>query len=251
MTTFYKSVLAQTSQGRPIELYHFQAKQGSAHQIPVLLIGGVHGDEPEGFSLVERFLSEFLLPPQDREPRGLDGSLQLWVIPRLNPDGCAIHERRNGSGVDLNRNMPTRDWTSVVAKERYHPGPSAGSELETQVLIDSIVKIKPRLIVSAHSWEPMVNYNGPCRRLAEYYGQLTGYRVSDDIGYPTPGSLGTWAGWERHIPTITLEVERDLVPEKVWSLHGEALWKLIHFSVTADSVDVPESGITERPRYER
>ena len=49
------------------------------------------------------------------------------------------------------------------------------------------------------------------------------YKITDDIGYPTPGSLGTWAGWERKIPTITLEIERDSTQDKIWSLHAPAL----------------------------
>ena len=33
------------------------------------------------------------------------------------------------------------------------------------------------------------------------------YPVEASIGYPTPGSFGTYAGIERQIPTITLELD--------------------------------------------
>ena len=33
--------------------------------------------------------------------------------------------------------------------------------------------------------------------------------MEDNIGYPTPGSFGTYAGVERHIPAITLEMDED------------------------------------------
>jgi murein peptide amidase A len=203
--------LGPSYEGRSIDL--FQLTQGACN---LLLIGGVHGDEPEGYFLVEEFVRQGMW-------RELEGVASLWVMPRMNPDACAKAARTNSRGVDLNRNMPTKDWNPTALKERYQPGPSAGSELETQVLMQVIEKLKPRAIVSAHSWEPMINYNGPARKMAEAMAALNEYIITDDIGYPTPGSLGTWAGWERKIPTITLEIERDSSPEKTWSVHKDAL----------------------------
>ena len=205
-------ILGRSAGGLPIE--SFQLTTGAR---PLLLIGGVHGDEPEGFYLVERFVQERSLWI------GLEGRASLHVIPRLNPDGCAANERTNGHKVDLNRNMPTRDWTQEARAPRYFPGPSAGSEPETQLLMGFIEKIKAHAIVSAHSWDPMINYNGPSRKLAERMAEFNKYRISDDIGYPTPGSLGTWAGWERKIPTITLEIQRDSKPDEIWTTHAQAL----------------------------
>lgn len=203
--------LGPTSKGTSIPMY--QMTQGPKN---LLLIGGVHGDEPEGFFLVENFIKEGL-------HKDLEGKASLWVIPRLNPDGCAANTRTNGNGVDLNRNMPTKDWDPVARKERYQPGKEAGSEVESQVLIEVIERLKPHAIITAHSWEPMINYNGPCEGLAKAMGAVNGYRIADDIGYPTPGSLGTWAGWERKISTITLEIERDSDEAKIWKEHAESL----------------------------
>ena len=33
--------------------------------------------------------------------------------------------------------------------------------------------------------------------------------MESSIGYPTPGSFGTWAGVEKKIPTITLELDEE------------------------------------------
>ena len=213
-------ILGYSTGKRPIE-----AVRLTNGPVNLLLIGGVHGDEPEGFGLVERYAA-------DGEWRALEGRAALWVLPRLNPDGCGIEERTNGNGVDLNRNMPTKDWSPVAAKPRYNPGPSAGSEIETQLLMQLIERLAPKLIISAHSWNPMINFNGPCRRVAERMASVNQYVVSDDIGYPTPGSLGTWAGWERKIPTITLEVERGLEAQKAWEIHGPALQAALMFAAT-------------------
>jgi protein MpaA len=218
-------ILGSSKEGRPVEA--LRLTQGPAK---LLLIGGVHGDEPEGFLFVERFVRE-------GGWRELEGAASLWVIPRLNPDGCAKGERTNANGVDLNRNMPTKDWTQEARAPRYFPGPAAGSEGETKILISFIEEVAPRAIISAHSWEPMINYNGPCRKLAEAIHTFNKYRVSDDIGYPTPGSLGTWAGWERKIPTITLEIQRDLDAETAWTTHREAVLAGLVFAAQNETME--------------
>jgi len=214
--------LGPSVEGRPIEL--FQLTRGADESAPnLLLIGGVHGDEPEGFFLIEEFVKQSLW-------RDLEGVASLWVIPRLNPDGCAADRRVNSNGVDLNRNLPTKDWTSEVAKERYNPGTVAGSEPENKILMQVIERLKPRAIVTAHSWNPMINYNGPAKKLAEVMAEHNKYIITDDIGYPTPGSLGTWAGWERGFPTITLEIERGTTPETIWTVHKNGLLAGLHFA---------------------
>lgn len=210
--------LGCTSTGRPIEC--LQVTEGPVN---LLLIGGVHGDEPEGYYLVERYLDEQFY-------ENLHGKASLYIIPRLNPDGCASAERTNSRGVDLNRNMPTKDWNQEARAPRYYPGKDAGSEAETQILIKFIEEIEPHAIITAHSWNPMINYNGPCKKLAEHMAKFNGYIIADDIGYPTPGSLGTWAGWERKIPTITLEIQKDSTEEEVWKTHGAALKEALLFA---------------------
>lgn len=213
-----KRILGQSVKGHSLELV--QLTKGPK---PLLLIGGVHGDEGEGVYLVDKFMKSDLW-------RHLDGKASLYVIPQLNPDGVAANDRVNGHGVDLNRNMPTKDWSPVIAKPRYHPGPSAGSEPETVILMKLIDEVKPAFILSCHSWEPMINYNGPCRAIAEHMSHYNKYRVSDDIGYPTPGSLGTWAGWERQIPTITLEIRNGAGHDEIWSTHAEALQRSFEYA---------------------
>ncbi len=184
-----------------------------------LLIGGVHGDEPEGYLFAERFKKELE-----------DGSLQLpehvslFICPRLNPDGCAVDRRTNARNVDLNRNLPTKDWTVDFTNPRYFPGLSAGSEVESEITVTLIESLKPTMIMSLHSYEhAMINYNGDCLDLAEAMAKSNGLPPKSDIGYPTPGSLGTYAGWERAIPTITLEILRGQLPDDAYSQHKGAV----------------------------
>jgi murein peptide amidase A len=191
------TLLATLLSGRKIHSYKFGC--GSYH---LLLVGGVHGNEIEGVELISALMTE------------LEGSVQfpnltILVVPNVNPDGVAAKRRQNENWVDLNRNLPTKDWTSEAMKPEYQPGASAGSEVESQVVVNLVEKFKPNYIISMHSFrDAMINTNGDCGQAAQVMHQACGLPIKDDIGYPTPGSLGTYAGWERGIPTITLEVLR-------------------------------------------
>ncbi|MFS8856473.1 DUF2817 domain-containing protein [Synechococcus sp. H55.7] len=217
-------VIGYSLQGRPI--YLCRLTQGIRS---LLLVGGVHGDEVEGYALIERYVAS-------GKWRSLEGRAALWAIPRLNPDGCALGQRLNANGVDLNRNLPTQDWIPASLEARYPPGPAPGSEPETQALLASLAQIRPQFILSAHSCQsnPCVNYNGPALELAQVMAAHNGLPVTDDIGYPTPGSLGTWAGQERRIPTLTLELLRGTPLDQVWQEQAEALQAVLEWAVQDD-----------------
>jgi len=72
-----------------------------------------------------------------------------------------------------------------------------------------IEKYSPKLILTLHAPFKIVNYDGPARHYAEKISELVGYPVQADIGYSTPGSFGTYAGVEKGIPTITLELDEE------------------------------------------
>ncbi|MDH5657558.1 MAG: DUF2817 domain-containing protein [Spirochaetia bacterium] len=211
----YKSL-----QDRTIEHHSF----GSG-KLSVLAIGGVHGNESEGFLFLERFMDELT-----KGNINLDSGITLHICPRINPDGCAVLRRTNQNNVDLNRNLPTKDWSGEFTDVRYFPGKSAGSEVESEITIDLIQKTDPSLIISMHSYEKaMVNYNGDCENLANAMGKKNGLVAKGDIGYPTPGSLGTYTGWERNLPTITLEILRGQEPGPVWDQHLDGFMDAVHF----------------------
>ena len=146
---------------------------------------------------------------------GIKDTNNLLFIPCLNPDGMQLGQRTNANGVDLNRNFPTKNWgknlgdnaTCDDEKSAYYGGISAGSEIETQFLIDTIEEFKPKTILTLHAPYKVVNYDGPAKELAERISAIINYPVEASIGYPTPGSFGTYAGVERQISTITLELD--------------------------------------------
>ncbi len=204
------SIFTYTSKGMPVLAYEFH--NGGPE---VLILGGVHGDEIEGVFAAQELLKHFM--------KSNPFKLNITLVPQFNLEGVVYKTRGNGNGVDLNRNLPTKDWSPEIKTPRYHPGPFAASENENKGLIQFIESKKPVLILSLHSWQPVLNVNGNCHAVAEVLAQRTGYKIDDDIGYPTPGCLGSYAGLERSSPTLTYEIERGLSAEKIIEIHVPAI----------------------------
>lgn len=209
----------ETVLGLPIHGYRFKPQSGDNGKAHVLVIGGVHGDEPEGV-VASRCLLEIFR-------NSYDLNLNLTLIPEFNPEGVLLKTRGNSNAVDLNRNLPTKDWSPVAATKRYHPGPKPLSEKENQALVEWINHNPVQLIISLHSWKPMLNTNGDIPEAA-VISKMTGYVIEPDIGYPTPGSLGTYAGFEKKIPTLTYEIERDITFDKIVQTQVPAIIAGLH-----------------------
>ena len=203
-------IFGHTVNNLPITAYNF----GSSGP-RVLILGGVHGDEIEGVWAASALLNRFAINFSFR--------LQLTICPLFNYEGVLLRQRKNPNSVDLNRNLPTNDWTSDVAQEKYHPGAEANSEPENQALVQWLEENNPSLIISLHSWKPLLNTNGNCKSEAEIISKLTGYEIHDSIGYPTPGCLGTYTGLERDMPTITYELERGMDVKPILKTHVPAI----------------------------
>ena len=160
---------------------------------PSLIIGVFHGDEPQGKFLIEEYLKTTC-------------AKNSLFIPCLNPDGLQLGRRTNANSVDLNRNFPTENW-ELTEKNEFYGGEKPASEIETKFLIEVIEEYKPSSILTLHAPFKVVNYDGPAKEIAEKISKIINYPVEPSIGYPTPGSFGTFAGIERQIPAITLELD--------------------------------------------
>lgn len=178
----------KSAQGREIIL------KGGESAKNILVIGVFHGDEPQGKYLIENYLKKH--------------DSNLLFIPCLNPDGLALEIRANSNGVDLNRNFPTENW-ELTEKNEFFGGQKPASEVETQFVISVIEKYSPKIILTLHAPFKVVNYDGDAREICEKISQIINYPVESSIGYPTPGSFGTYSGVERKIPTITLELDEE------------------------------------------
>jgi len=85
------------------------------------------------------------------------------------------------------------------------PGEAPGSEPETRALIALIEKLSPEAVVAMHS--PLACIDDPNdSELGRWLAERTGLPLVPDVGYPTPGSFGSW-GAERGLPVVTYEFE--------------------------------------------
>ena len=169
-----------------------------------LILASIHGDEAETTVVVSEALRCV--------PRG---DLKAAVILCANPDGMLRGTRGNARGVDLNRNFPTSNWAPdlVHYKSRandardiaLNPGAQPASESETRALVSLVARMSPRAIVTLHAALACIDDagNSPLgRRLAE----RCALPLMTEIGYPTPGSMGTWAS-EQELTLVTYELE--------------------------------------------
>lgn len=165
----------------------------------LLILGGIHGDEASSSRLAWRFLSWAAGRP------ALLGARRVVVAPAVNPDGLAAATRLNARGVDLNRNFPAANWRAADARN-LGPGPQPASEPETRFVLALLERYRPERVVSIHAAAACVNWDGPAAALAHFMGRASGLPPKASIGYATPGSLGSWLGVDRAVPTVTFEL---------------------------------------------
>jgi len=191
--------------GFPILMSKFAPVEGRVPQGKILVIGGTHGDELTSVSVAFRWIQKL--------NKFHSGLFHWHVTPMMNPDGVLKREasRTNINGVDLNRNMPSDDWINNAhtyweskgnKDPRKFPGETAASEPETQWLIDEINRFQPDAIISIHAPYGVVDFdslrlNTAPKSLGKLHLNLLG---------TYPGSLGNYAGINRNIPVITLEL---------------------------------------------
>jgi murein peptide amidase A len=186
--------LGRSSEGRPI----WGGVLGGGGGAPLLVVGGVHGDEPASVEAVVA-LGHRLVAGE------IVGASPVLVVPALNPDGLARGQKNSARDVDLNRNFPARNFTTAHAPG-YFPGPAPLSEPETRLLAALIDAHAPRGVVAVHAPFACVNYDGPAEAWARAVAAACGWPARGELGYPTPGSLGSWLGVDRGLPLLTLEL---------------------------------------------
>ena len=208
-----KSVL-----GLPI-VGHYFGTTGSK----TLIFAAIHGDESSTAFVTNQLVEHLTKNPEAHYGR------RVVIVPVANPDGLARGTRTNAREIDLNRNFPAKNF-AVGKKGRYFGGEEPASEPETQLLIQLIDDWQPDRIITLHAiarGRHGNNFDGPAERLAETMRLHNQYAVLKSIGYPTPGSFGSWAGVDRKVATITLEVPSDASGPTAWRENREALLAVI------------------------
>lgn len=214
--------------GQSIDLWKFSLKSTA----DVLIIAGVHGDEIEGIALAEA-LAHKLMNVVNRESIEAFKSNGIAIIPRINPDGTVLKQRSNKNDVDLNRNLPTSNWSSVASNTRYKPGPSPASEKETKAFIDVLKTLKPKLIISLHSYSktlllfPANSVSDKYMKSVERLSQSSLLPIVEEMDYKIFGSLSRF-GFENKIATLTVELPRGQEMSAVIATYLMPVWEFIH-----------------------
>ncbi len=210
-----KLELGRSVKDKPIEM-HVLGETGPV----VLVFAGIHGDEPESVELARRWVGHLRSRPDLLKGR------RVAVIPLVNPDGLAVGTRANAKSVDCNRNFPARNWAKTSPWDRYWGGYKPASQPETRAVMRAVTLMEPDRVISIHSISDdrqCNNYDGPGQSLAKVMSAANGYPATATIGYDTPGSFGSWAGDDRKIPTVTLELPAGGDADAIWKANRTAL----------------------------
>jgi murein peptide amidase A len=195
---------ASSVKGFPILARDYAADGKRSEPLRILLIGGIHGDEPTAAAVVFRWMQSMHLP--------IAHSIQWRVAPVVNPDGlfATPQTRMNANGIDLNRNFDSANWERDAPKywqqrtkndPRRYPGKSPLSEPESRWVHDTIESFKPHVVISVHAPLGELDFDGPPHP-PRRFGRLMYNRIG-----VYPGSLGNYGGGHKQIPVITIELD--------------------------------------------
>ncbi len=195
---------AHSVNGLPLLIKEYLPQSNRVPQARILLLGGIHGDEYSSVSIVFKWL-EIL-------EKHHSGMFHWRIVPLVNPDGLLMtkSQRTNQNGVDLNRNFPTADWrresreywiNKTHKDPRRYPGPAPLSEPESRWIAEEIERFRPHVIVAIHAPFGLLDFDGPPTIPPEKLGAL----YLNPLG-TYPGSLGRYAGIQKRLPIITIEL---------------------------------------------
>lgn len=192
-----RRVVGSSVEGRPIRAFRLG---DPASPVKAVALAVTHGDEKAPMGILASL--------RDGSPVvGVD----LWVVPRVNPDGAVRSRRTNARGVDLNRNFPHR-WARSYGN--VDSGPRPGSEPETRALMRFLTDVDPAFVVSFHQPLHGIDVWGPKKR---WFAR----RLADELRLPhkefSCGSTchGTFTQWfNHHFDGVAVTVEYGRNPSR-------------------------------------
>ena len=152
-----------------IHRYKIFPRQEIRYRIPI--VTALHGREA-GCAWTAAHFFRLLLEGTDPQLDILRNHVYFDVIPVANPWGFANNQRKNGNGIDLNRNFAPEFVYDRDPEEPEYGGPFPGSETETQVLMQLVEENMDALVVLDYHnvgkrYPLYYTYGGPELQLAE------------------------------------------------------------------------------------
>jgi protein MpaA len=201
--------LGRSVQGRPINVVRIG---DPAAPRKVLVVGCIHGNEPEGRRIVD--LLRTATPPP---------GVELLLVRDINPDGLQRHTRQNAHLVDLNRNSSQGRRFLGGPGTAYYAGPKAFSEPETRAIRALILRVRPAVTVWYH--QPFGLVDRPETggdAISRAYSRISGLRFSPLT--PRPGSMSRWENVRvRPGSSIVVELPPGRLPAASARRHADAV----------------------------
>lgn len=169
--------IGKSLEGRDIWAIKITGTNEEVRTKPVFFVNGMHHAREVMTPEITTDMIDYLTSRYGNDEsvtRWLDSTV-VWVVPMFNVDGnnkmwnqdsMWRKNTRNGHGVDINRNYPSA-WNTCRGSSgsswaQDYRGASAGSEPETQAMMNFIASIKPVFSISYHSYSEIVIYPFGC-----------------------------------------------------------------------------------------
>ena len=187
---------------RPIYECHDISSQ-STKNTTIMVVGGIHGNEPLGRELIAQILSD------DDWRASLPDIHVVWV-PDMNPDGFHHQRRDNSQGLDLNRSFPDHCDNTFVDK----------NVPEVNGMMELLTEVHPDLLLMFHGGARVVVWGAdescvdvtvamptPLTPEAEqfaitcanaYAAHDVNKTIEGSAWYPIRGSMQDWAFYNKH-----------------------------------------------------
>lgn len=201
--------IGEGSSGDPINVYIREACDIEDTRT-LVVIASIHGGENGG-----QFVGHELLFNAD-----IPDNWRVIVVPELNRSAIELEQRRNGHGVDLNRNSPF-GWEDTSSGRtnpsgNFYRGPSSASEPETQALISFLSELG-RVDLALY-YHDLLGYaatvgNTPAH-LAITYATQAGLKVGkygnpDNPNVTVNGAPDAWHNHTTGSPALLIEMLDD------------------------------------------
>ena len=246
----YSEILDATTIGKSIEnrnLIAFKISDNvnqDENESAIILLGTYHAREWISLNTTYLILQELVTSyNNDASTAELINNSEIWIVPLVNPDGHEYsrltyrlwrkNRRNNGDGtygVDLNRNH-SFNWglDNIGSSNRTvsytYRGTTADSEPETRAVRDLVLKVRPQILISYHSYSQIIIYpwgytDQPSpddssydslakqisKKIKEVHNITYGTGQGSKLLYTANGDLTDWSYGELGILSFTIEL---------------------------------------------